>query len=252
VIRRGARLTPIIKADANVRTVAIIDLAVRTGARPSASWRLLPITDSIPEAPAVAAEVKRWTELGYAAFRAEGLEPDRVVASIPSPLDARAVIIRVGENELTHLLTSALLAEAPDADVALFNSGSVRLDDLLPPGPLTEYDVIRLLPFGGKLVEVELTGSLLEQVLNQGDANRGNGGFLLRAKVERDGSSWRVGGKPLDAAIRYKVVLPDFVVSGGEQNLGFLTLQNPGLRPLRTLRDVRLAVIDELKRRFAR
>lgn len=252
VIRRGPRLTPIIKADANVRTVAIIDLAVRTGQRPSATWRLLPITDSVPETPVVAAEVKRWTELGYAAFRSDGLEPDRVVASIPTPLDARAVIIRVNENELTRLLTSALLAEARDADLALFNSGSVRLDDVLPPGPLTEYDVIRLLPFGGKIVEVELTGALLEQVLSQGDANRGTGGFLLRAKVERAGAGWRIGGRPLEAEARYKAVLPDFLVSGGEQNLGFLTLQHPGLGILRTLRDVRLVVIDELKRRFAR
>jgi 5'-nucleotidase len=43
-------------------------------------------------------------------------------------------------------------------------------------------------------------------------------------------------------------VLTDFLVSGGEQNLDYLNLQSPGLRVLRTLRDVRLVVIDELKR----
>ncbi len=250
VIRRGSRLTPVIKADANVRTVAIVDLAVRSGARPVASWRLLPITDSIPESPAVAAEVKHWTELGYAAFRGDGLEPDRAVATVPLALDARAVIIRVRENELTQLLTRALLAEAPDADLALLNSGAVRLDDVLPPGPITEYDVIRLLPFGGHLLEVEMTGNLLELVLEQGDANRGIGGFLLRANVAPTAAGWRIGGKPLDPAGHYNVVLPDFLVSGGEQNLSYLNLQNSGLKVLRTLRDVRLTVIDELKRRW--
>ena len=252
VIRRGPRLTPIIKADANVRSVAIVELAVRRGSRASASWRLLPVSDSIPEHPAVAAEVARWTELGYAAFRRDGLEPDRIIATLPVALDARAVIIRAGENQLTRLLTGSLLAEAADADLALFNSGSVRLDDVLPTGPLTEYDVIRLLPFGGKLVEVEIVGGLLERVLLQGDANRGIGGFLLRAKVDRMTDGWRIGGKPLDREARYKVVLPDFLVTGGEQNLGWLTLQSPGLRLLRTLRDVRLVVIDELKRQFGR
>lgn len=225
---------------------------VRRGKRPLASWRLLPITDSIPEDPAVAAEVKRWTELGDAAFRSDGLEPDRIIATTHLSLDARAVIIRVGENALTRLLTHALLAEAPDADLALFNSGSVRLDDVLPAGPITEYDVIRLLPFGGKLVEVELTGALLQQVLEQGDANRGIGGFLLRANVERTTDGWRIGGRPLDPQQRYRAVLPDFLVSGGEQNLGYLNLQNPAVGLLKTLRDVRLVLIDELKRQFPR
>ena len=252
VIRRGPRLTPIIKADANVRSVAIVELAVRRGTRAIASWRLLPVTDSIPEHPAVTAEVARWTELGYAAFRRDGLEPDRSIATLPVALDARAVIIRAGENQLTRLLTQALLGEAADADLALFNSGSVRLDDVLPPGPLTEYDVIRLLPFGGKLVEVEVVGGLLERILLQGDANRGIGGFLLRANVARTTDGWRIRGKPLDPEGRYKVVLPDFLVTGGEQNLGWLNLQTPSLRLLRTLRDVRLVVIDELKRQFGR
>jgi len=250
VIRRGARLTPVIKADANARTVAIVDLTLLPGKRPFVTWRLLPITDSIPESSTVAGEASRWTQLGYAAFRADGLEPDRVVATAPVALDARAVIIRAGENQLTRLLTRALLAEAPDADLALLNSGSVRLDDVLPPGPLTEYDVIRLLPFGGRLLEVELRGDLLKQVLEQGDANRGIGGFLLRANVEPGPAGWWLAGKLLDPAGHYRVVLPDFLVSGGEQNLAYLTLQHPGVRLVKTLRDVRLAVIDELRRSF--
>src|SRR6185436_14859245 len=51
IIRRGGRLTPIIKADANVRTVAIVDLAIHPGVRAQVSWQLVPITDSIPEQP---------------------------------------------------------------------------------------------------------------------------------------------------------------------------------------------------------
>src|SRR6185369_16854524 len=158
------------------------------------------------------------------------LEPERAIGTLPAPLDARETIIRNGENDFTGLLTQALLREAPDADVALMNSGSIRLDDVLPPGPMTEYDVIRLLPFGGKVVEVEMTGALLQQVLEQGDKNRGIGGFLLKAGAT----------PPLDLAKRYKVVTTDFLVSGAEQNLGYLSERNPGLAPLRTLRDIRL------------
>jgi 5'-nucleotidase/UDP-sugar diphosphatase len=251
-IRRGDRFTPIIKADANVRSVAIVDLLVRPGGRPSVNWRVVTVTDSIPEAPTVTAEVRRWTTIAYDAFRKDGLEPERVIATLPTPLDAREAMIRNGENAFTRLVTQALLAEAPGTDVALMNSGSIRLDDVLPPGPITEYDVIRLLPFGGKVLEVEMTGALLQQVLDQGDQNRGIGGFLLRANAERGPNGWTIGGVPLDGGKRYRVVCPDFLVSGGEQNLGYLSQKNPGLTMLRALRDVRLVVISELVRRYGR
>jgi 5'-nucleotidase / UDP-sugar diphosphatase len=250
-VRRGDRFTPIIKADANVRSVAIVDLSITSGARPGVDWRIVTITDSIPEDPVVAEDARRWTALAYDAFRKEGLSPERVIATLSVPLDARETIIRNQENDFTRLLSAAFRAEAPGADVALVNSGSVRLDDVLPPGPITEYDVIRLLPFGGKAVEVEMTGALLQQVLEQGETNRGIGGYLLKSGAERTSGGWRIGPAPLEPGKRYRVVTPDFLVSGGEQNLGYLKEGNPGLKLLRTLRDVRLVVIDELKRRYA-
>ena len=59
-----------------------------------------------------------------------------------------------------------------------------------------------------------------------------------------------VQGKPLDATTRYRVVLTDFLMSGGETNLGFLTRTNPGVHDVQDLRDVRLALIDELRVRY--
>jgi 5'-nucleotidase len=194
--------------------------------------------------------VAAWTDSGYAAFRQDGLDPSRPVTILPVPLDARESVIRSGENAFTRLLTAALRAEARDADVALMNSGSIRLDDVLSPGPLTEYDVIRLLPFGGKVVVAEMTGALLTRALEQGDLNRGIGGFLHRAGAEPAANGWVVGGAPLDPRRRYRVVTTDFLVSGGEQNMSWFSPRNPELSVQRTLRDIRLVVIDELKRRY--
>ncbi len=250
-IRRGERFTPIIKADANVRTIAVVDVAVRPGTRATTTWRFVPITDSIPADSAVAAEVAKWTTVAYDAFRKDGLNPERVVATLPDALDARESVIRNQENDFTRLLTHAWLAEVPGADAAIANSGSVRLDDVLSAGPITEYDVIRLLPFGGRVVEVEMTGGLLQQVVEQGEANHGIGGFLLRANLERSGDGWRVAGAPLDPARRYRVAINDFLLTGGEQHLGYLNQRNPGLTVVRTYRDVRLALIDELRKRYA-
>lgn len=41
-----------------------------------------------------------------------------------------------------------MLARAPGAQWSINNSGAIRIDDVIQPGPVTEYDVIRILPFG--------------------------------------------------------------------------------------------------------
>ena len=54
---------------------------------------------------------------------------------------------------------------------AILNGGSIRIDDVVPPGPVRQYDVIRVLPFGGKVVSATLDGSVLASVLDAGLAN---------------------------------------------------------------------------------
>ena len=154
---RGPRFVPIVKADANVRSLAIVTLTFRTpGARPEVSARLQRIDDAIASAPAVDAVAQRWVERGFEAFRREGFKPEAVVATTTEPLDGRESTVRNRAGRLTDLIAAALAHEAKTADVALFNGGSVRIDDVLPPGPITEYDIIRVLPFGGRIVKATL------------------------------------------------------------------------------------------------
>lgn len=252
MLRRGADLTPIVKADANVRTVAVVELAWEPATRRlRVAPRIVGIGDTIPEHPAVAAEVRRWTELGYAGFRAIGFEPDRIVTTTTEPLEGRDAVSRNQPANLSSLIAAAFFAEAGDADLALFNTGSIRVDDLIPAGPIREYDLIRILPFGGNAMTVTMTGALLRRVLDQGVANRGTGGYLAhhRVRAAPDGG-WLVNEQPLDEARRYRVALTDFLLSGRERGLDYLNLQNPELQMGRTLRDVRLALKDEMVRRW--
>ena len=53
----------------------------------------------------------------------------------------------------------------------------------------------------------------------------------------------------IDPAGRYTVAISDFLLTGGEANLGFLTRANPEVSDVADLRDIRMVVIDELKRR---
>jgi len=124
----------------------------------------------------------------------------------------------------------------------------VRIDDVMTPGSMTEYDIIRVLPFGGKVVRASFDGALLAKVLDQGLGNQGTGGYLHSSDgTVRTSTGWVINGAPLDPSKRYIVGISDFLLTGGETNLGFLTRTNPGVHDISELRDVRKAMLDELK-----
>ena len=159
---------------------------------------------------------------------------------------------RVDGERLAGRQMVAVLTEVDGAPGALLNSGSIRIDDVITPGPISQYDVIRILPFGGPVLAVEMHGSLLLRVLDLGERNKGGGGFLQRAGLKRDdGGPWLVGAEEIDPGKTYTLAVADYLVSGNEQGFDFLNRDNPGLKVLGETRDIRLALFDELRRRFS-
>ena len=148
-----------------------------------------------------------------------------------------------------------MLAASPQAGAAVFNSGSIRIDDRIE-GVITQLDVIRTLPFGGKLCEVDLSGALLNQMLTTGNSDnmKGLGGYLqLSANVSFDGTSWLVNGAAVDPSKNYTIVSLEFLFSGAEKGLEFLKEGNPGIKSLKRFdapgdvrTDLRLAVVKYL------
>jgi 5'-nucleotidase / UDP-sugar diphosphatase len=251
---RGRDFTPIFKADANARTVYVHQLSYDTIKKNlQINSRLVPITEKIPEDSKIAKVVKQWVERGYQAFRASGFEPEQVIANVPVALDGLESSVRNESTNLTELIAEAMLKEVKDADLAVYNSGSIRIDDVIPAGPVTQYDVIRILPFGGKIVAVEMNGALLQRVLEQGQVNKGTGGYLQTTKVRKDSSlgKWLINGQPLNPNQTYKVAINDFLISGKEQGLDFLNLQQPGIKLIAEKRDIRFAVIEQIKSQAA-
>lgn len=245
---RGPNFTPIFKADANARTVYVHQLSYDTTKKSlGINSKLEQITDKIPDEPKTAQIVKEWVERGYQAFRSNGFEPSQVIAKLDFPLDGLESSVRNKSTRLTELIAQAMLQEVPDADLAVFNSGSIRIDDEIPPGEITQYDVIRILPFGGKVVEVEIEGALLERALNKGEDNKGTGGYLQTYKVSQQANSreWYIDGKPLDKKRTYKIATVDFLTSGNEKGLEFLKVLESRAE---LKRDIRFVVIDQLKR----
>lgn len=256
--RWRGNFTPILKADANVRSLYVVDLSFdpatgKTTIRP----RLMPITDAIPEDPAVKRVVDAWQQKAFAAFRAQGFDPDKVVGKTDEALDGLEADVRSKQTNLTRLIADAMLASYPQANLSLYNSGSIRVDDTLPPGPISEYDVLRILPFGGDVALVKIKGKLLAKILNIGAANKDGGGFLQYANVagQAGGSckkgSWKIGGAALDPQRSYKVAIADFLLTGKEQGLGFLTPDNPDITVLDNGKgnDIRGLVIKAFQQR---
>ncbi len=249
ILRRGQHFTPIIKADANARSVAVVSMAFGPkGKRPAVSARLHIIDDTVRSLPAVERLVKTWTAVAFDAFRKEGFTPEAKVVTLTEPLDGREAVVRNRPGKLTQIIANAMQHEA-GADLGIFNAGSVRIDDVLPAGPISEYDIIRILPFGGKVVKAAMTGALISRVLDTGLGNQGVGGYLHSSDgVIRDSKGWMLNGVRLDPDKVYSVGISDFLMTGGETNLAYLTRTAAGVQSVTELRDVGQAVMDELKR----
>lgn len=250
-IWRGSHLTPIFKADANVRTAYIHRLVYDTTAKKLAiTSELKKINSALPEDKSTAKLVAQWVKKGFDAFRSNGFEPEQTVATTPEPLNGKETDVRSGRTNLTELIATATLNEVEGADASFYNSGSIRIDDEVPAGPITQYDIIRVLPFGGKILEVDMTGALLTRVLDAGLKNKASGGWLQYANIENTQTGWTLKGKPIDPAKTYKIATTDFLMTGGERGIAFLTRQDPGVLKVLEHRDIRFAVIEEMKKKW--
>ena len=245
-----SRGVPIAKADANARSLLLHTLRFNSSSGClSVSSQLLLVDGQLPVDAEVAAEVERWQELAFAAFRRQGLEPAETIATTAAALDGREAQVRNGRTNLSELLGEAMLQASSGSELALYNSGAIRIDDQLPAGAIRQYDVIRVLPFGGTIEQVALPGAVLQQVLEIGERNRGSGGYLQSQGLSRTAAGrWLVNGSPLDPQRRYRVAINDFLLSGREQGLALLGSEAPQLQRLAAPVDWRQAVIQRLRR----
>ena len=166
----------ILKADANARTAQFATVWGSKG-----QWReavaLLPVSPTAaPLDTAVARVAAAWAD----SLRAR-LGPERVLGTIQTPLDARDAGQRRAETPLGDLVADAVRA-GTKADAALINAGAIRIDDILYPGPFTNYDLESLFLFADetRAVTVSITGARLRELLEHGvsDGVIGKGGFL--------------------------------------------------------------------------
>jgi 2',3'-cyclic-nucleotide 2'-phosphodiesterase (5'-nucleotidase family) len=249
----------IAKADANVRSVYVHHLKYDTRKKKlKIKSSLLPVTDKIKSDPQTESIVNKWMNLAYESYRKLGFEPTEVVYTTAEPLEGTEYVIRSQQTNLGQLICQAMLAASDRADIVLLNSGSIRVDDRLME-KITQYDILRTLPFGGAIGQVDIKGDRLRQLLDAGIKNKGTGAYLqmLNVRYDEPRKAWLIKEEPLADYRTYRVVMTEYMLAGRERDMGFLK-DNPDIKPVTDnpdpqkaeLRaDIRKVVLSYLKNR---
>jgi 2',3'-cyclic-nucleotide 2'-phosphodiesterase (5'-nucleotidase family) len=247
--------TKIAKADANAKTAYIHTFTYNVKTKKlKIRSTLKKLDETVSQAPKTTAVAEKWNKKADEAFQKQGFNTKEIITTLKDSLDGRESEIRNHQTNMGTSITKALFDATPNADLAIMNSGSVRLDDALE-GTITQYDILRTLPFGGGVLTVNMKGSLLKKVLEAGMSNKGSGGFLQSYNAEFKAGIWYVKGAAIDEAKTYVVSITEFLMTGKEKNLGFLTETNPDITGIikpegsDVKKDMRLVWIQELKKK---
>jgi 2',3'-cyclic-nucleotide 2'-phosphodiesterase (5'-nucleotidase family) len=205
-----------------------IEVAEQDGRRVASWWPQFRVIDTarVTPDPEVAAVVAK-----FEADLSKALDVPIGTAAVE--LDSRSATVRTGEAVIGNLFADAMRASA-GADAAVTNGGGIRGGRIYQPGTtITRRDILAELPFGNRVVTVEVTGSELKRALENGlsrlPAPNGRfpqvSGLVIDAEVRRPAGnrivSLKVGGAPLDESRTYRVAINDFMLQGGDDYTAF-------------------------------
>jgi 5'-nucleotidase len=221
------------------RLITAVDLTLdsRTGDVVKKTARNIPVTRDVQRDPVQTAIIEEYRPM-YAAVA------NRVVGTIAR--DVTRAPNEAGESALGALIADGTLsagALVPDghAVVAFMNPGGIRADLVHggapgTPRPVTYAEAFTVLPFRNRVIAVTMTGAAIKDVLEQQFDNIGPGqdrmlqvsrGFaysydrtrLVNQRV--DAASITIQGNRVEARQRYRVVINEFIASGGDNFSGF-------------------------------
>jgi 5'-nucleotidase len=184
-VYRSARNVPVYRADANARTVYVHDLFYNTtSGKLKIQSRLQHINDGFADDAVVGARVKYWTDAAFEGFRLAGFNASKVVGKLTVSFNVLDSYVRAFLAPIGYLVSDAMLnypaVKATGAQFCLLNGGAFRLDDIMESGNITQYGVLRMLPFVNGLQVWNISTVHLIAALDEGFAssNQGTGGFL--------------------------------------------------------------------------
>jgi 2',3'-cyclic-nucleotide 2'-phosphodiesterase (5'-nucleotidase family) len=206
-----------VKSHQQARALGRLDLVVDKRLR-SAEARNLPVDQSLPEEPKVAALVQKYSRRLEAMSR---LALGRALSLLEGTTDA----VRTRESNFGDLLADLARSKA-GPEIALVHSGLIR--GSIPAGPVTIKQVMAALPYSNPQVSLKLTGKQLREALENSVSllPQPSGRFLqvsgltfLFDPSQPAGSRVKeilVHGAAVDLNRSYSVVVDQFIAEGGD------------------------------------
>ncbi|MGZ5222435.1 MAG: 5'-nucleotidase C-terminal domain-containing protein, partial [Chitinophagaceae bacterium] len=220
--------------------------------------KLEALNESVALDSATNVVVQKWNKIADENYSSLGFDARKEMITKGEPYEGRETEVRTRTTNLTKLIISSIKDAAPQADIVLMNGGSIRVDDVVQL-PVTQYDILRILPFGGAISEADVKGSLVIRLLEAGRKNIGSGGFLhYNENLVFANDRWSLNGQPVEPTKTYRIALPEFLLSGKEANMEFLKTDNvevvkvyPAAAKGEALSDIRLAMVRYLEKNRA-
>ena len=251
--------TVITKAMANAKSAYVVTLQINTKRKKvKVSSQLEKIDETVAIDSATNSVVEKWQHIAEKNYSSLGFDAKKVLLTQGEPLDGRESEVRTHPTNLSKLIIASIADAIPKADAVIMNSGSIRVDDILQM-PITEYDILRTLPFGGGIREVDMKGSLLIKILEQGKKNIGSGGYLLyNQNLVNTNDNWLLNNTTIEPSKLYHVAITEFLLTGKEANLDYINPTNADI--VKTYNaatsitdprsDIRLAVVKYLENKL--
>jgi 2',3'-cyclic-nucleotide 2'-phosphodiesterase (5'-nucleotidase family) len=220
----------ILKADSDARTATVARIQM-IGQRPfiSFGYRFLD-RDRLSPDPVMQKRVDQVLDKHEDWFCSDHNEDagclQRAVGETAVPLIGEELEIRSYETNLGNWVADQARAVVEDTDIAFINAGSLRVNQNISPGPITQRDLEELLPYDSELVRVELNNNQLDQILErategwsgkghwlqisgfafQHDSRKGEGHRVAAISLLQNGKMMKLPDRPLQA-ITYKYLL---------------------------------------------
>ena len=152
------------------------------------------------------------------------------IGETSTPLDARTATVRMNESTMGNMVADAF-RDMLSADIAIVNGGGMRLDAVVPPGPITRKDIKRLLPLENHVYKLEISGADLKALfdnmagfLGKGRRGRGAGEYphvsgmrIVLNPEQKPGlrvAQLEVAGKSVTPGQKYSLAVSDYLASG--------------------------------------
>ncbi|KAI9716604.1 MAG: hypothetical protein M1828_007637 [Chrysothrix sp. TS-e1954] len=164
---------------------------------------------------------------------------NKAVGYTTAPLDARFTTVRLKESNLGNFVCD-LMRLYYHADCTVMAGGTLRGDQVYPPGPLTAGDLLNCFPFEDPVVVLRVKGKAIWEALENGvslyPALEGRFPQVSNIKFAFDPSaaqgsriqSVKVGHEPLDMSRSYTLATRDYMARGKDGYTSLLSQEGGG------------------------